>query len=47
MTGTGRSFAIDLGDRLQCPDKAGHIRALLEKDACLAPDVAPLHERQE
>ena len=47
MTGTGRSFAIELVDRLQCPDKAGHVRALLEKDVGLALDVAPPHERQE
>ena len=45
MAGTGRSFAIELIDRLQRPDKADHVRSLLEKDIGLALDIVAREDR--
>lgn len=45
MAGTGRTFAIDLIERLQVPDRADHVRAILVKDVDLAIAAMPAAER--
>lgn len=45
LAGTGRTFAIDLIERLQVPARADHVRSILLKDVGLAIDAMPQDEQ--
>lgn len=44
LAGTGRTFAMDLIERLQRPERAAHVLAILEKDVALALVSLPAKE---
>ncbi|EQA96600.1 MULTISPECIES: NAD(P)-dependent oxidoreductase [Sphingobium] len=41
LAGTGRTFAMDLIQRLQVPDRAAHVLGILRKDVALALEALP------
>lgn len=46
LAGTGRSFAVDLLERVHEPGRAAHIASIMDKDVALAIDALPLDNLQ-
>src|SRR3546814_2822270 len=44
LDGTGRTFAMDLIERLQVPSRSDHVRSILVKDVALDMEVLPKDE---
>lgn len=42
LAGTGRSFAVDLMERIHEPSRAAHIAGIMDKDVALALTVLPM-----